>query len=123
MVATPANTHKEIATKMAPYLKSGQTVVLNPGRTVGAYEFAHTLESCGCTADVTVAETDTLVFTCRNQEFNHPIIYSIKEDIRLACLEPEWTPAAVELMQELFSGIHGVPSILYTCLLYTSRCV
>lgn len=114
MVATPANTHKEIATKMAPYLKSGQTVVLNPGRTFGAYEFAHTLESCGCTADVTVAETDTLVFTCRNQEFNHPIIYSIKEDIRLACLEPERTPAAVELMQELFSGIHGVPSILYT---------
>ena len=40
---------------------------------------------------LTVAETDTLVFTCRNQEFNHPIIYSIKEDIRLACLEPERT--------------------------------
>ena len=36
MIATTANAHKEIATKLAPYIEDGQIIILNPGRTCGA---------------------------------------------------------------------------------------
>ena len=43
MVVVPANRHRPIAGKCAPYLKDGQIVVLNPGRTCGALEFLQAL--------------------------------------------------------------------------------
>jgi opine dehydrogenase len=39
MVATTANGHRDVAELCAPYLRDGQIVVLNPGRTCGALEF------------------------------------------------------------------------------------
>ena len=39
MVAIPATGHKYIAEICAPYLRDGQTVILNPGRCFGALEF------------------------------------------------------------------------------------
>ena len=38
MVTVPAMGHSGIAKEMAPYLKDGQIIVLNPGRTGGALE-------------------------------------------------------------------------------------
>ncbi|MBC3517266.1 NAD/NADP octopine/nopaline dehydrogenase family protein [Neobittarella massiliensis] len=114
MIASSADAHRHLARQMAPYLKDGQVVVLNPGRTFGSYEFANILAESGCTADVTIGETDTLIFTCRNHEINHPIIYSIKKDVKFACLKPERTQRTVELLQQLFPTVQAVPSILYT---------
>ena len=39
LVVTPAFAHRIIAELAAPYLKAGQTVVLNPGSVFGAIEF------------------------------------------------------------------------------------
>ena len=35
MIVTPAMAHRPFAAKLAPYLRDGQIVVLNPGRTGG----------------------------------------------------------------------------------------
>ena len=56
LVVMPAFGHKIMAKLFAPYLKSGQTVVLNPGDVFGAVEFLSTLRQCGNHEDVTIGE-------------------------------------------------------------------
>src|SRR5512133_3174375 len=58
MVVVPSSAHADIARLAAPHLRDGQMVVLHPGRTGGAIEFAKVLRDQKCTADVTVAETE-----------------------------------------------------------------
>ena len=65
MVILPSIYHKSIAQKMAPYLKDGQIVLLNPNASLGAVEFRKTLDDCGCKADITLAGSCTLLFACR----------------------------------------------------------
>jgi opine dehydrogenase len=43
MVVTTATGHDDVARLLAPHLKEGQTIVLNPGRTFGSLEFMNTL--------------------------------------------------------------------------------
>ena len=47
LVVTPAFAHRIIAELAAPYLKAGQTVVLNPGSVFGAIEFLNVLREKG----------------------------------------------------------------------------
>jgi opine dehydrogenase len=47
MVVVPANAHREVAEKLASLLEDGQIIVLNPGRTAGALEFANVLKEKG----------------------------------------------------------------------------
>lgn len=114
MVTTPAQYHSVVAKAMAPYLVDGQTVVLNPGRTFGTYEVTSVLAQNGCTADVTVAETDTLAFTCRCVKPGHPIIYSIKHDLEVAAHHPERTMQVVELLRRILPAVNPAASTLYT---------
>lgn len=52
LLILPENYHDSIAVKMAPYLKDGQIVVLNPASGLGAISFKKALTDAGCTADV-----------------------------------------------------------------------
>jgi opine dehydrogenase len=61
MVYVPAHAHKEIAQMCAPYMRRGQIVILNPGRTFGAIEFASTLSAYKASGDVVVAEAQTVL--------------------------------------------------------------
>lgn len=114
MVTTPSQYHSIVAKAMAPYLKDGQMVILNPGRTLGSYEFDKVLSDNGCTADITLGETETFIFTCRCLKLGHPIIYSIKTGVEVAAHKPERTPLLVEALSELFPGIHAAKSTLHT---------
>jgi len=55
MVVVPSSAHADIAKTAAPHLKSGQTVILHPGRTCGAMEFVKVLRDRGGEANVTFA--------------------------------------------------------------------
>ena len=68
LLILPENYHDSIAVKMAHYLKDGQIVVLNPASGLGAISFKKTLTDAGCTADVTLAVTCTLLFAARIKE-------------------------------------------------------
>ena len=54
MVVVPATAHRYIAEQCAPYLKDGQIIVLNPGRTFGALELKQVLKSKGKTANIII---------------------------------------------------------------------
>ncbi|MBE3599348.1 MAG: FAD-dependent monooxygenase [Limnochordaceae bacterium] len=65
IVTTPATAHGELAERMAPFLDAHHVVILHPGRTLGALEFASRLQRLG-TCVRAVAETDTLLYTSRS---------------------------------------------------------
>ncbi len=66
MVVVPSSAHADVARAAARYLKKGQIIVLHPGRTCGALEFAKVLRDEGCTADVTIAEAETFIYASRS---------------------------------------------------------
>jgi opine dehydrogenase len=86
MVVLPSSAHADIAKAAAPFLKDGQIVVLHPGRTLGALEFAKVIRDRGCTADVTVAEAETFIYASRADGPAQARIFRIKEAVPLAAL-------------------------------------
>ena len=68
MVVLPSIYHKKIAQTMAPHLKDGQIVLLNPNASLGAVEFRKALQDCGCQADILLGAASTLLFACRAVE-------------------------------------------------------
>src|SRR5690554_34716 len=62
MVVVPANGHRFIAEKVAPFLQDGQIIVLNPGRTGGALEVKSIFQAMKVKADVIIGEAQTLLY-------------------------------------------------------------
>lgn len=87
MVTTPSSAHKDIAKELAPYVHKDMIVVLNPGRTFGAIEFAQTLLECGVKELPHIAETQTIVYTCRRGKKNTSNILVLKQDVKIAALK------------------------------------
>lgn len=114
MVVVPASAHSELATAMAPYLQSGQVVILNPGRTLGALVFAHRLREAGASPDVTVAETETFIFASRYIESGRSMIQGIKRRVRVAALPAMRTASVVHLVRPILPQFVAVGSVLET---------
>jgi len=114
MVVVPASAHKDIARECAPHLKDGQVIVLNPGRTFGAFEFIHTLKNIGLTADITVAETQTILHTCRPKSGCEVEIFALKEKVPFAALPSNRTARVLESVQGLFPQFVAAASTLET---------
>jgi len=82
----PAHAHRSVAKELAPVLRADQIVVLNPGRTAGALDVRRTLEESGCADLPVVAETQSLLFTCRGGEPGVVEVLAVKCENRMACL-------------------------------------
>jgi len=116
MVVVPATGHADIAHVAAPLLRDGQIVVLNPGRTGGALEFVHVLGECGCEADVTVAEAETLIYACRSDGPAQARIFRVKEAVPLAAMPATRTPRVLEALASAFPLFIDGTSVLHTSL-------
>lgn len=116
MVVVPASAHADIACTAASHLRDGQVVLLNPGRTGGALEFVHVLRQCGCEADVTVAEAETLVYASRSEGPAQARIFRIKEAVPLAALPATRTPRVLETLSTAFPLFIDGVSVLHTSL-------
>lgn len=100
MVVVPSSAHADVALKMAPHLKDGQTVILHPGRTLGAIEFDAVLRRNHCTADVNLAETETFIYASRSEGPAQARIFRIKDAVPLAALPATRT-------RQVLEQIHG----------------
>src|SRR3989339_152370 len=78
MVVTPSTAHKDIAELCAPYLKAGQIIVLNPGRTGGALEFNKTLKDKKAEELIIVSETQTFIYASRAVSGSEANIFRIE---------------------------------------------
>lgn len=114
MVVVPATAHADIARTTAPHLRNGQTVVLHPGRTGGSLEFTHTLRQCGCEADVTIAEAETLIYACRAEGPAQVRIHRLKEAVALAALPATRTLSVLKTLSSAFPQFVDGASVLHT---------
>lgn len=89
LVATPALAHRDIAKMLANKVDSNTTIVLNPGRTFGAFEFEKVLQQEGCKSFPKIAETQTIVYTCRKDNKNNVNIMAMKNDVMIASTKKE----------------------------------
>jgi opine dehydrogenase len=114
MVVVPSTAHADIARAAAPHLRSGQIVVLNPGRTGGALEFVKVLRDSGCDADVTVAEAETLIYASRSDGPAQARIFGIKEAVPVAALPATRTRRVLEALAPAYPQFIDGISVLHT---------
>jgi opine dehydrogenase len=116
MVVLPTVYHGSVARTMAPHLRDGQVVVLNPGATGGALEVRTILRREGCGAQVVVAETDTLLYACRSPRPGEAIIHGIKSHVDVATLPAAESPRVAALLARVFPQFSPASSVLQTSL-------
>lgn len=114
MVVVPASAHRAVAKNVAPYLKDGQIIILNPGRTGGALEFKNTIRETGVKAGVTVAEAQTLLYACRRVDGCTVNIFSVKEKVALAAIPATRTGKVIKIISKAFPQFVAARNVLET---------
>jgi opine dehydrogenase len=95
-------------------LKDGQIVVLHPGRTCGAIEFAKVLRDRHCKADVTISEAETFIYASRSDGPAQARIFRIKEAVPLAALPATRTHRVLESIHESYPQYIDGGNVLQT---------
>jgi opine dehydrogenase len=86
LITTPANAHKELAELVGNNLNKSTIIVLNPGRTFGAIEFKHSYEQHNKKHSQMIAETQTIIYTCRKTDEDAVNIMAFKDSVLIASL-------------------------------------
>ncbi len=114
MVVVPSSAHADIARMSAPHLKDGQIIVLHPGRTCGAIEFAKVLKDNNCQAKVVVAEAETFIYASRSDGPAQARIFRIKEAVPLAALPATQTRLVLDCIHEAYPQFIDGVNVLQT---------
>jgi len=117
MVVVPAFVHRFMAEVCAPHLQDGQVVVLNPGRTGGALEFANELREhprFSAYPRLKVAEAQTLIYACRITGPAQVRINSIKRQVPVAAFPATYTDEVLAVARQLFPEFIPAANVLET---------
>lgn len=114
MVTIPAMGHYQMAKQMAPYLKDGQIIILNPGRTGGALEVYETLLKERKRNNIIVAEAQTFIYAARAMSSNHAHIFKSKKEVSLAAIPATKTNYVLQLLNEAYPQFISAKDILET---------
>lgn len=114
IVTLPALYHASIAKKCAPYLKDGQIVLLHPSATFGALEFRKVLQDENCTADIMLADTQTLLYACRSEYPGHANIFGIKNVVLTAALPSSDNEKVLSVLNTAFPQFIPAKNVLQT---------
>lgn len=116
MVTVPATGHCHMAKAMAPYLRDGQIIVLNPGRTGGALEVYETLRRSGCGKSVVVAEAQTFIYACRATGPDSARIFSVKHEVALSAIPAKFTRRVIRLLSGAYPQFVPAKDVMETSL-------
>lgn len=114
MVVVPAFAHADIAKKISPFLIDGQIIVLNPGRTFGAFEFRKILSENDCKANVIIAETQTFIYASRSEGPAQALIHKIKDVVPLAAFPAEGTQKVLMALEPYYPQFIDGKTVLHT---------
>jgi opine dehydrogenase len=114
MVVTPSTAHRDIATAAAPYLRDDHIVILHPGRTGGALEFAQVLRENGCTSTPLISEAETFIFASRSEGPSLARIFRLKESVPLAALPANRTQEVLDVIHTAFPQYISGGNVLMT---------
>ncbi len=116
MVVVPANGHRFIAEQVAPFLRDGQIILLNPGRTGGALEVYSVFREKKVKADVIIGETQTLLYASRSINPAQVRIFGIKNTIPVAALPGQKTAELVKILRAVYPQFIPGDNVLKTSL-------
>ena len=108
--------HARLATELAPLLRDGMTVLLNPGSTGGALEFRRIFGEVGARAPVTLCETGTLVHCARATGERGVHIGLRVRHVAFAALPAAATAEAAAALTPLFPGLKPRADVLEVAL-------
>ncbi|GAB1418900.1 hypothetical protein MASR2M12_16650 [Bacteroidales bacterium] len=115
MVTTTADAHKPLAKEMAPYITDGQTILLNPGRTLGAIEFSNILRK-NTSASVYIGEAQSLIYACRAESAGNVRVIGIKDRVLLAAYPSNDTDYVLKIANSAFHCFEKASNVLRTSL-------
>ncbi|MFW9848264.1 MAG: NAD/NADP octopine/nopaline dehydrogenase family protein [Candidatus Thorarchaeota archaeon] len=84
IISVPAQAHTYFAHEMAPYLERGQLVLLMPGRTGGALEFANIVRQICDLDSILLGEAQTFSFVSRITGPDSVLISKIKNSVQVS---------------------------------------
>ena len=96
LVTTPASSHRDIAELIAKNINKSTLIVLNPGRTFGALEFNNVYKTFNIKHSQTIAETQTIIYTCRKFDVDKVNIISFKDSVLIASLGYESNKSVID---------------------------
>jgi opine dehydrogenase len=114
MACVPASAHTFLAGQLAPVLRDGQWIVLNPGGMLGALAFEQDLRRAGFAGRVHIAETGTLSYICRMPEPGLVWITSAARDLPFAALPARETETFLERLGGAVRNLMPVAHVLST---------
>lgn len=115
MVTTTGTAHKNVAQAIAPYLKDGQVIMIFPGYW-GALEFRNTFKELGVDKEVYVAETESLIYTCRFIKPGHVRVRKVKDSLEFATLPASDASVVQEKLRTVYPQLKIAESVLTTTL-------
>lgn len=116
MVVTPSTAHRPLAESMSRCLKSGQIVILNPGRTGGAMEFREVLRERDISTPLIIAETQTFIYASRAVSAYEAHIHRVKNSVPVATLPAYWIPQLLSVVNHAFPQFVAGGNVLSTSL-------
>lgn len=116
MIVTPSTAHLPLAELMAPFLKDGQIVVLNPGRTGGALEFREALRRSGTDQRPVVVEAQTFIYASRMINRHRGHIFRVKNGVPVSALPSHMTPDVLGVLNWAFPQFGAGSNVLATSL-------
>jgi opine dehydrogenase len=112
MIAAPAVAHAELVGGLAPHLRDGQIVFLNPGHTGGSLHVASLLRALN--RKIKICETVTLTYICRSIAPGTVEIYRRTTNLRCAAFPGKFTADLVREMARLYPSIVPAENVLET---------
>jgi opine dehydrogenase len=116
MIVIPASGHRSVGLSAAPYLQDDQIVVLNPGRTGGALEFAQALKEGHCECEPIVCESETFLFASRSIGPAEARIFRTKYSVPVAAFPTPRTEEALKTINQVYPQFIPAKSVLHTSL-------
>jgi opine dehydrogenase len=114
MVVIPASGHKDIAKACTPYLKDGQTVILNPGRTFGALEFLNVIRKNRLKVRITIAETQTTIYTARLIKDGEVEVLALKNSVSIASIPANQIIKIIDALRDIYPQLVPAKNVLIT---------
>jgi opine dehydrogenase len=93
LVCLPAFAHDDVARSLAPHLRPGQRIVLDPGGMLGSLAFARELRAAGYAEELLIGETATLSYIARKAGPSEITISHVLHDLPFAALPGEASDA------------------------------
>ncbi len=112
----PSIYHVAMAEKIIPYLKDGQIVFLHPEQTCGGIMFRKLMKDMGCTADVVIGVTVTLLYAARLKEVGHVHLHALKQTIAIAAIPAKDNARLTNALCDILPQLQVVENCLFTSL-------